>query len=193
MGAASGLDQYSAQIACFGSDLKFIESKDVLDYEVRKIYQKFTVTSIILLYNIYFKFVLAYERLFDFLYHSPEMLAQILAECRLLSDHIDGDHLNIITDILFNTIFANAINDRDLEMVLEFLRNLFTIDMESTDSPLQLLPINKSPFIRLYHCLIDSLLSAKIFLTATLYEPIMNLLSKTNMYLNDDAPNTLVR
>lgn len=121
------------------------------------------------------------------------MLTQILLEGRLLSDYIDGEQLNYITNILFNTIFANGINNGDLEKILEMFHYLIIKDIVPTNISHRFLEINNSLFLQLYYCLIDSLLSAKIFLTAALYEPIMNLLCEANIYKNNHTHNNFLR
>ncbi|KAM7347013.1 GTPase activating protein and VPS9 domains 1 isoform 2-T4 [Cochliomyia hominivorax] len=144
-------------------NVKFIDSKKVLEYE----------------------HAIAYEDLFNYLYRSPYVLALSLATGDNLPQ-ITPTHMNSIIQTISTGLFGNAINTKDVEMVLKLLRELIEIQIVVSDNPRRLLRANTSTFARIYHRLNESMFSAKIFLTAALYQPIMSVLSETDTMLDVD-------
>uniref|UniRef100_A0A1B0FH28 Receptor-mediated endocytosis protein 6 homolog n=1 Tax=Glossina morsitans morsitans TaxID=37546 RepID=A0A1B0FH28_GLOMM len=133
-----------------------------------------------------YQHVLGYEELFNFLYHSPYLLAVSLATGDRLPD-IPQQHMASVTRTVSTGLFGNAINTKDVEMMLKLLRELIEIQIVvGDDSPKRLLRPNASSFARLYHNMIESTFSAKIFLTATLFQPIMEVLSDNETVLDVD-------
>lgn len=94
--------------------------------------------------------------------------------------------MNSIIQTISTGLFGNAINTKDVEMVLKLLRELIEIQIVVSDNPRRLLRANTSTFARIYHRLNESMFSAKIFLTAALYQPIMSVLSETDTMLDVD-------
>ncbi|XP_037805698.1 receptor-mediated endocytosis protein 6 homolog [Lucilia sericata] len=145
------------------ANVKFIDAKKVLDYE----------------------HAIAYEDLFNYLYRSPYVLALSLATGDNLAD-VTPAHMNSIIQTISTGLFGNAINTKDVEMVLKLLRELIEIQIVVSDNPRRLLRANTSTFARIYHRLNESMFSAKIFLTAALFQPIMSVLSETDTMLDVD-------
>ncbi|XP_023304906.2 receptor-mediated endocytosis protein 6 homolog [Lucilia cuprina] len=145
------------------ANVKFVDAKKVLDYE----------------------HAIAYEDLFNYLYRSPYVLALSLATGDNLAE-VTPAHMNSIIQTISTGLFGNAINTKDVEMVLKLLRELIEIQIVVSDNPRRLLRANTSTFARIYHRLNESMFSAKIFLTAALFQPIMSVLSETDTMLDVD-------
>lgn len=77
-------------------------------------------------------------------------------------------------------------------MVLKLLRELIEIQIVVSENPRRLLRTNSSAFARLYQRLNESMFSAKIFLTAALFEPIMQVLVNSETILDVD-PNKVIQ
>lgn len=105
---------------------------------------------------------------------------------------ITPTHMNSIIQTITTGLFGNAINTKDVEMVLKVLRELIEIQIVVSDNPRILLRANTSTFARIYHRLNESMFSAKIFLTAALFQPIMSVLSETDTMLDVD-PHKVVQ
>ncbi|XP_037939024.1 receptor-mediated endocytosis protein 6 homolog [Teleopsis dalmanni] len=148
---------------------KFIDAKKVLDYE----------------------HVIAYEQLFNYLYRSPYLLAMSLATADRLPS-ITQHHVCSVIHTITTGLFGNAINTKDVEMILKLLRELIELQIVVSNNPRRMLRANSSAFARLYQRLNESMFSAKIFLTAALFEPIMNVLSDSDTILDID-PKRIVQ
>lgn len=106
---------------------------------------------------------------------------------------ITPSHMNSITQTISTGLFGNAINTKDVEMILKLLRELIEIQIVTSDNPRRLLRANASSFSRIYHRLNESMFSAKIFLTAALFQPIMSVLTETDTILDVDPQNVIQR
>ncbi|XP_075157188.1 GTPase activating protein and VPS9 domains 1 [Haematobia irritans] len=148
----------------------FIDSKKVLNYE----------------------HAIAYEELFNYLYKSPFILAVSLATGDSIAE-ISPAHMNSVIQTISTGIFGNAINSKDVEMILKLLRELIEIQIVTSDNPRRLLRANASSFARIYHRLNESMFSAKIFLTAALFQPIMSVLTETDTILDVDPQKVIQR
>lgn len=96
-------------------------------------------------------------------------------------------HITSVIHTICTGLYGNAINTKDVEMILKLLRELIEIQIVVSDNPKRLLRANSSVFARLYHRLNESMFSAKIFLTAALYQPIMNVLVDSDTILDVDS------
>ncbi|XP_061401686.1 receptor-mediated endocytosis protein 6 homolog [Musca vetustissima] len=148
----------------------FVDSKKVLNYE----------------------HAIAYEELFNYLYKSPYILAVSLATGDSIGE-ISPHHMNSVIQTISTGLFGNAINTKDVEMTLKLLRELIEIQIVTSDNPRRLLRANASSFSRLYHRLNESMFSAKIFLTAALFQPIMSVLTETDTILDVDPQKVIQR
>lgn len=71
-------------------------------------------------------------------------------------------------------------------MMLKLLEKLLQLLISAHESPSRMLRVNSSSFARLYHKFHESSLSAKLFLTAALHEPIMSVLIDDDFMLDTD-------
>lgn len=136
--------------------------------------------------TVHFQHVLAYTELFNYLHHSPFLLAQSLSIGDRL-ERISSDQLDAVVRTIATGLYGNVILSKDVDMVLRLLRDLIEIQIVGSDSPRLLLRKGKCAFSRLYNRLHESLFSAKLFLTAALHEPIMAVLIEDESMLDIDA------
>lgn len=134
----------------------------------------------------------------DFLrlvHQSPQLMAQCLAVADELpifmtnSASSKTEQISQVCQIISAGIYGNSIHGRDVEMMLKLLDKLLDLKVSKTDDPRRLLRHNSSSFARLYHKFHESSLSSKLFLTATLHEPIMSVLIESNCLLDIEHAN----
>ena len=135
--------------------------------------------------------MLAYNELFNFLHHSPYLLAQSLSVGDRL-EQISNDQINSVVRIVATGLYGNAILSKDVDMVLRLLRDLIEIQVIVSENPRRMLRSGACSFSRLYSRLHESLFSAKLFLTAALHEPVMKVLIGDELILDIDAKKALL-
>ncbi|XP_055380440.1 receptor-mediated endocytosis protein 6 homolog isoform X2 [Condylostylus longicornis] len=140
--------------------------------------------------SLKYEHVISYGKLFDFLYKSPYLLAQSLAAGDRISK-ISNEQKNSVVHTIATGLYGNVIHSKDIEMILKLLRELMEIQIVISDNPRKTLRTGCSAFARLYNRLLESLFSAKIFLTAALYEPIMKVLIESEIALDIDPLKAL--
>lgn len=133
-----------------------------------------------------YEHVLAYNELFNFLHHSPYLLAQSLSIGDRL-ENISNEQMNSVVRTIATGLYGNAILSKDVDMVLRLLRDLIEIQVVVSENPRRMLRSGACSFSRLYNRLHESLFSAKLFLTASLHEPVMKVLISDDIVLDIDA------
>lgn len=133
-----------------------------------------------------YQHVLAYNELFNFLHHSPYLLAQSLSIGDRL-DRLSSDQMNSVVRTIATGLYGNVILSKDVDMVLRLLRDLIEIQIIVSDNPRRMLRTDSCSFTRLYSRLHESLFSAKLFLTAALHEPVMKVLIGDELMLDIDT------
>jgi len=105
---------------------------------------------------------------------------------------LSASQLGQIINTIATGLYGNAINTKDVELLLKLLRELIEIQLLTSEQPRRLLRTNSSSFARLYQRLVESLFSARIFLTAALHAPLMGVLSEHEIWLDLD-PHKLMQ
>ncbi|EGV94254.1 GTPase-activating protein and VPS9 domain-containing protein 1 [Cricetulus griseus] len=125
-----------------------------------------------------------------------EFLSRLRENPRLIaSSLVAGEKLNqestqsaIYT--VFTSLYGNCIMQEDESYLLQVLRYLIEFELKESDNPRRLLRRGTCAFSILFKLFSEGLFSAKLFLTATLHEPIMQLLVEDEDHLETD-PNKL--
>ena len=102
--------------------------------------------------------------------------------------------LNYLIPCLFGSLFANCLFFEDEILTINFLKNL--IDLQFTDSSIDLHRlIRKSSccFNIAFRCFTESVFSTRLFLTAALNEPVLQLLTQDEWYYDLDPEKMLIR
>ena len=73
------------------------------------------------------------------------------------------------------------------------MKHLICLELSVTDNPRRLLRYNWCAFSHIYRIFCDQILEAKPFLTAALYEPVMQLLAEDDLFLDIDPNRAAVR
>lgn len=138
-----------------------------------------------------YQHVLAYNELFNFLHHSPYLLAQSLSIGDRL-DRMSSDQMNSVVRTIATGLYGNVILSKDVDMVLRLLRDLIEIQIIVSENPRRMLRTDSCSFTRLYGRFHESLFSAKLFLTAALHEPIMKVLIGDEILLDIDTTKAVM-
>lgn len=124
---------------------------------------------------------------FDLLFQSPRTVAEFLYSADKTSN-VSIFSPEDLSRSIFNLLYNSAIFPTDEKKILEVLAHLIKLELAPSNDLRRMLRKGNTAFSRLYSLLNEQLLSAKVFLTAALHEPIMALLAQDELYL-DVEPN----
>ncbi|XP_012231698.1 GTPase-activating protein and VPS9 domain-containing protein 1 isoform X2 [Linepithema humile] len=130
---------------------------------------------------------LSYGEFLGALRKSPKLLASCLVE----GDKVIPDSMQMIVQCLAAGLYGSCILPEDKSLVLQLLRHLMLLQIIPSDNPRRLL--SHGTFSRFYSIFHESLFSAKLFLTAALHNPIVQLLMEDEMYLDIDPDKMPIR
>ncbi|CAF3700377.1 unnamed protein product, partial [Rotaria sordida] len=122
----------------------------------------------------YFNYLqdLPYLRLLTFLRQQPNLLALCLSSI----EKTDGLLINTIIPILMTAIYNQCLYYDDELFILELLRSLIDIQLKNELNPRIILQRSSCSFKIVFDAFLTASQSCKLFLTAALHEPIMQLL-----------------
>ena len=125
---------------------------------------------------------LSYGEFLGALRKSPKLLASCLVE----GDKILADVMQGIIQSLAAGLYGSCLLPEDKILVLKLLRHLLLLQIVPSDNPRRLLRHGTCAFSSFYSVFHESLFSSKLFLTAALHGPIMQLLMEDEMSLDID-------
>lgn len=117
----------------------------------------------------------------------------LLAACLAAGDRLMPDEMPAIINTLYGGLFGSCLLPEDKLLVLRLLRHLTQIQLVPSENPRRMLRHGSCALARLYAVFHEGLFSAKIFLTAALHDPIMQLLMEDEWFLDIDPDKAVVR
>ncbi|XP_018357259.1 PREDICTED: GTPase-activating protein and VPS9 domain-containing protein 1 [Trachymyrmex septentrionalis] len=132
---------------------------------------------------------LSYGEFLGALRKSPKLLASCLVE----GDKTIPESMQTIVQCLAAGLYGSCILPEDKSLVLQLLRHLMLLQIIPSDNPRRLLRHGTCAFSRFYSIFHESLFSAKLFLTAALHNPIVQLLMEDEMFLDIDPDKAPIR
>lgn len=129
-----------------------------------------------------------YGDLFRFLYGHPSFIGALILEGEKQSIDVSP-----IINITICNIYANCLFQEDEHALLHLLKSLLDNQLANSDNPRRLLRRQNAAFSKVFRQYCESLFSARLFLTAALYEPIMCLLMEDEWFYDIDPDKALVR
>jgi len=132
---------------------------------------------------------LSYGEFLGALRKSPKLLASCLVE----GDKVIPESMQTIVQCLAAGLYGSCILPEDKSLVLRLLRYLMVLQIIPSDNPRRLLRHGTCAFTRFYSIFHESLFSAKLFLTAALHNPIVQLLMEDEMFLDIDPDKAPIR
>ncbi|KAL8174319.1 UNVERIFIED_CONTAM: GTPase-activating protein and VPS9 domain-containing protein 1 [Gekko kuhli] len=115
---------------------------------------------------------------------------RLIASCLVAGEKLSQENTQSVIYTVFTSIYGNCIMPEDESYLLQVLRYLIEFELKESDNPRRLLRRGTCAFSILFKLFSEGLFSAKLFLTATLHEPIMQLLVEDEDHLETD-PNKL--
>lgn len=114
-----------------------------------------------------------YWEFFRDLRENPYLVASTLA----YADKMNLDTSQLIL-LLLNSLYGNCLLPRDENYVLLLLKTLLELEIAGNEDPEKFLWHHRNSFASLFEILVESLFSTKLYLTAALHAPIMQVLSE---------------
>ncbi|NP_001002420.2 GTPase-activating protein and VPS9 domain-containing protein 1 [Danio rerio] len=118
---------------------------------------------------------------------------RLVASCLVAGERLNNEHTQGVIHTVFTTLYGNCIMQEDESYLLQVLRYLVEFELKENDNPRRLLRRGTCAFSILFKLFSEGLYSAKLFLTATLHEPIMQLLVEDEDHLETDPAKLIER
>ncbi|KYO29984.1 GTPase-activating protein and VPS9 domain-containing protein 1 isoform A [Alligator mississippiensis] len=118
---------------------------------------------------------------------------RLIASCLVAGEKLNQDNTQGVIHTVFTSIYGNCIMQEDESYLLQVLRYLIEFELKESDNPRRLLRRGTCAFSILFKLFSEGLFSAKLFLTATLHEPIMQLLVEDEDHLETDQNKLIER
>jgi len=117
----------------------------------------------------------------------------LVAVCLAAGDKTDELNMLNIVNSLFSGILGSCLLAEDEKLMMEVLKKLVDIQLISAANPRKLLRHGNCSLSRLYKAFSEQLFSSKLFLTSALYEPILQLLTDDEIFLDIDPSKAVIR
>ena len=98
-----------------------------------------------------------------------------------------------VISTVFSGLYGCCLMQDDEHLVLQMLHHLMKLQLTTANNPRKLLRQGNCAFSRLYKIFHEELFSAKLFLTSSLYEPILSLLTEDEIFLDIDPSKAVIR
>ncbi|XP_075226485.1 GTPase activating protein and VPS9 domains 1 isoform X2 [Lycorma delicatula] len=125
--------------------------------------------------------------------HNLRSAPELLASCLAAGDRIMPEAMPSIIHSLVAGLYGSCLLPEDKLLVLRLLKTLTELQLCTSDNPRRLLRHGSCAFSRLYSVFHEGLFSAKLFLTAALHGPIMQLLMEDEKFLDIDPDKAPIR
>ncbi|KAK3698810.1 hypothetical protein RRG08_060717 [Elysia crispata] len=134
-----------------------------------------------------------YGELMRFLYERPTLLAMLIIEGEERQAGSGDGVVAHIIGLTVTSVYGSCLFHEDEQAVLRLLKTLLDRQVANSDNPRRLVRRQSTAFSRVYKHLCESLFSARLFLTAALYDPIMRLLMEDEWFFDIDPDKAFVR
>ncbi|GFN81127.1 GTPase-activating protein and vps9 domain-containing protein 1-like [Plakobranchus ocellatus] len=151
------------------------------------------VTNFVDSYKVFSYHDSKYGELIRFLYERPTLLAMLIIEGEEKQAGLGDIDIPRIIGLTVTSVYGSCLFHEDEQAVLRLLKTLLDHQVANSDNPRRLVRRQSTAFSRVYKHLCESLFSARLFLTAALYDPIMRLLMEDEWFFDIDPDKALVR
>ncbi|XP_075040903.1 GTPase-activating protein and VPS9 domain-containing protein 1 isoform X4 [Mixophyes fleayi] len=118
---------------------------------------------------------------------------RLIASCLVAGEKLNQENAQSVIHTVFTSLYGNCIMQEDESYLLQVLRYLIEFELKENDNPRRLLRRGTCAFSIIFKLFSEGLFSAKLFLTATLHEPIMQLLVEDEDHLETDPSKLIER
>ncbi|XP_063792891.1 GTPase-activating protein and VPS9 domain-containing protein 1 isoform X3 [Pseudophryne corroboree] len=118
---------------------------------------------------------------------------RLIASCLVAGEKLNQENAQSVIHTVFTSLYGNCIMQEDESYLLQVLRYLIEFELKENENPRRLLRRGTCAFSIIFKLFSEGLFSAKLFLTATLHEPIMQLLVEDEDHLETDPSKLIER
>ncbi|XP_018408804.1 PREDICTED: GTPase-activating protein and VPS9 domain-containing protein 1 [Nanorana parkeri] len=118
---------------------------------------------------------------------------RLIASCLVAGERLNQENAQSVIHTVFTSLYGNCIMQEDESYLLQVLRYLIEFELKESDNPRRLLRKGTCAFSIIFKLFSEGVFSAKLFLTATLHEPIMQLLVEDEDHLETDPSKLIER
>ncbi|XP_069937394.1 GTPase-activating protein and VPS9 domain-containing protein 1 [Cherax quadricarinatus] len=133
------------------------------------------------------------ESLYGDLLSSLRENPRLVARCLAMGESQSQEAMQVTARTVFSSIYANCVLPDDETYVLNLLKHLMELQLATSETPRRLLRHGSCAFSQIYRAYVDTLPQAKVFLTAALHQPIVQLLMEDELFLDIDPSKAAVR
>ena len=140
-------------------------------------------------YKLLSHHMVAYSEFLVSLRNRPNLLAVCLAT----GDKALHPGMHDVISSVFSGLLGSCLLSEDEKLMMEVLKKLVDIQLISAPNPRKMLRHGNCSLSRLYKAFSEQLFSSKVFLTSALYEPILQLLTDDEIFLDIDPSKSVIR
>ncbi len=120
---------------------------------------------------------------------NPKLVAACLVHC----EKSGLETMQKLARIVITSLYGNSVMQEDETLVLHLLKGLIELQVSPNDNPRRLLRKGSCAFSTIFKLLNESMFAAKLFLTAALHKPVMQLLMEDEWFYDIDPERALYR
>ncbi len=118
---------------------------------------------------------------------------KLVALCLVVTEKSSLETMQQMARVIVSSLYGNTVMREDEAMVLQLLKELIEHQVASHDNPRRLIRKGSGAFSIIFKLLNESMFPAKLFLTAALHKPVMQLLMEDEWFYDIDPERALYR
>lgn len=118
---------------------------------------------------------------------------KLVASCLVQAEKQSAETLQRMSKIVMTGLYGNSVMQEDELLVLQVLKSLIDCQLAVSDNPRRMLRKGSCAFSLVFKLLNESMFCAKLFLTAALHKPVMQLLMEDEWFYDIDPDRALYR
>ena len=128
----------------------------------------------------------------EFLKHLREH-PKLVAACLVNAERTSTEEMQRMSQMVMASLYGNIVMPEDEHYALELLKSLVELQLTTSDNPRRLVRKGSCAFSVVFKLFNEGLFSAKLFLTAALHKPVMQLLMEDEWFYDIDPQRALYR
>ncbi|CAL4082390.1 unnamed protein product, partial [Meganyctiphanes norvegica] len=117
----------------------------------------------------------------------------LVARCLVLGEAQNQEAMHTAAHTIFASVYANGLLPEDETHILNLLKHLIELQLATSENPRRQLRHGSCAFSQIYRAYVEMLPQSKVFLTAALHQPIIQLLMEDELFLDIDPSKAAVR
>jgi len=120
-------------------------------------------------------------------------IPKLVATCLMLAEKQSIETMQSVAGIMMSGLYGNVVLPEDEAYVVQILKHLIDLQVSQSDDPRRLLRKGSCAFSTIFKLLNEGHFSARLFLTAALHKPVMQLLMEDEWFYDIDPDRALPR